>query len=304
LAPTYISGKGYIPAYGSSVSLETRGTAYAFVQSLAREVSGGSVDLPCFPDVVSRVRNALADPGITPEKTVKIVGTEPRLAANLLEMAGSVAFNPSGRPLKDLRTAVTRMGHQLVQSAAVSFAVQQMKEEELLRPIAKQLTELWKKSIAVASICQIVARRTQVSPDEAFLTGLLHAIGRLYIMVRAVGGARELCDEPNFVELVGGWHAPIGKAVLETWGFADEITQAVNDQAEYDRRSRRPADLSDVLVASIILADALELPAPRAVAINEVSAFQAIGMSEQDCTGMLAEAEPQLGSLQHALGCN
>jgi HD-like signal output (HDOD) protein len=156
----------------------------------------------------------------------------------------------------------------------------------------------------VGSICRIVARRTKVSPDKAFLTGLLHGIGRLYIMVRAVGGARELCDEPNFVALAGGWHTSIGKGVLETWGFAGDITDAVNDQAEHDRRSRRAADLSDVLIASIILADALELPVPRAVALDEASAFRAIGMSEQDCAAVLMQAELQLGPLQLALGCN
>jgi HDOD domain len=47
--------------------------------------------------------------------------------------------------------------------------------------------------ISVASISQLVARRTTVKPDEAFLTGLLHGIGRLYIMAHAVGKFVETC---------------------------------------------------------------------------------------------------------------
>lgn len=69
----------------------------------------------------------------------------------------------------------------------MAFAVQQMRLAPALRSISKPLNVLWEESISVASICQVIARRTSVNPDEAFLTGLLHGIGRLYIMVRAVG---------------------------------------------------------------------------------------------------------------------
>src|SRR6202022_3823782 len=145
--------------------------ALAFLQNLATEVSEGSIDLPCFPDVVVRISTALADPNTTTEHTVTIVGAEPRLAARLLQTANSAAFNHSGKPLTDLRTAITRLGHQLVQSAAMAFAMQHMKDEESLRSIAKPLSDLWKESISVALICQVLAKRTKVSADEAFLTG-------------------------------------------------------------------------------------------------------------------------------------
>jgi HD-like signal output (HDOD) protein len=282
-----------------------RAAALEFLRNLATEVSEDTVDLPCFPDVVIRVRNALADPDAKLEHTVTIVGAEPRLAARLLQTANSAAFNPSGRKLTDLRTAITRLGQQLVQSAAMAFAVQQMKDEASLRSIAGPLSELWKESISVASICQVVARRTKVSPDEAFLTGLLHGIGRLYIMVRSVDKPHLFNHEGDArcMDMVAGWDASIGKAVLENWGFADEMCDAVGDQTAYDRKWRREADLSDVLIASIVLADALEKPEPRTIALEGVTAFHSIGLTAQDCPLILRHAEYQLGSLQDALGC-
>ena len=157
---------------------------------MAAEVSEGSVDLPCFPDVVIRISTALADPKATTDHVVTIVGAEPRLAARLLQTANSAAFNPGGKPLTDLRSAITRLGHQMVQGTAMSYAVQQMKSEPSLRSIAQSLNELWNQSITAASISRIVAGRTKVSADEAFLTGLLHGIGDLYIMARAPLGRR------------------------------------------------------------------------------------------------------------------
>jgi HD-like signal output (HDOD) protein len=301
-APTYKSGKLSVAPVGTAAPDEARGAALQFLGHLAAEVSSGTVDLPCFPDIVIRIRNALADPNTTPEQTVTLVGAEPRLAARLLQTANSAAFNHAGKPLTDLRTAITRLGHQLVQSAAMAFAVQHMKDEQSLRSIAKPLSELWKESIAVASICQVVARRTKVSPDEAFLTGLLHGIGRLYIMVRAVGKSGEFGNHESFMELVSGWHASIGKAVLENWGFAEEMSQAVGDQEERERKRRHEADLTDVLIASIVLGEALKMPAPRVVETDGIGAFSAISLSAQDCGTILTHAEYELESLQDALG--
>ena len=301
--PAYYSGRRPSPTTSIVTPPEAKLAALEFLQQLATEVSKGTVDLPCFPNVVLQIREALADPKTTTEQTVTIVGVEPRLAARLLQTANSAAFNPSGRPLTDLRSAITRLGLQLVQSAAMAFAVQQMKDEQSLRSIAKPLSELWKECISVASICQVVARRTKVSPDEAFLTGLLHGIGRLYIMVRAVSAANSFGNNQALMEMVSGWHASIGKAVLENWGFAEEMSDAVGEQGDTERRRKNDADLSDVLITSVLLSEALKDPVQGAIATETISAFQRVGLDQQGCAAVLKHAEYQLASLHDALGC-
>jgi HD-like signal output (HDOD) protein len=302
-APTYRSADQSALSASTAASSETRGAALEFLHRLATEVSKGSVDLPCFPEVVFRIRKALADPNTTPEKTVTLIGAEPRLAARLLQTANSAAFNTSGRPLTDLRSAITRLGQQLVQSATMAYAVHQLKHAESLRSIAKPLSELWNECISVAAVCQAVARRTKVSPDEAFLTGLLHGIGRLYIMVREVGNTGTLGTDRSFLDLVADWHPSIGKAVLENWRFAEEMCAAVGDQNDHERRWVHDGELTDILIVSVVLAAALRAPPPRTVAITGVSAFHNIGLTEHDCAGLLNHAESQLGSLHEALGC-
>jgi len=301
--PTYQSNKRSIPAGNTTSTPDARGTALEFLRLLALEVSGGNVELPCFPDVVVRIRNALADPSTTLEQTIVIVGAEPRLAAQLIQTAASAAFNPTGKPLTDLRTAITRLGHRLIESAAMAFAVQQMKDAESLLCIARPLSALWKDCIAVASISQVVARRTKVNPEEAFLTGLLHGIGRLYIMVRSVGSAARLGNDQSYVDLVSGWHAAIGRAVLENWGFAEDVSEAVGNQTNYQHKSKFQADLSDVLIVSVVLAEVLNNTVIRTVAMDGIEAFQSVGLNAQDCAEILTHADYQLGSLHDTLGC-
>jgi HD-like signal output (HDOD) protein len=302
VTPTYQSGTQSVPAGGDAATLKERAAALAFLQKLAAEVSEGSIDLPCFPDVVVRISTAMADPNTTTEHVVTIVGAEPRLAARILQTANSAAFNTSGKLLTDLRSAITRLGHQMVHGTAMSYAMQQMRNEASLRSIAQPMTELWNRSIAVASISRIVATRTAVSADEAFLTGLLHGIGNLYIMARAATQVTGLGDERFWLDLLEGWQASIGKAVLESWGFAEELCDAVGEQADHDRRRKHAAALVDVLIVSIALAEALKTPEPRVVAVEGINSFLTVGVTPADCPAILTEAEQQISLVHQALG--
>jgi HD-like signal output (HDOD) protein len=303
-APTYKSGKASVAPTNAGSPEHARAAALEFLGRLAAEVSGGTVDLPCFPNVVVQIRDELSDPKTTPERMVMIVGAEPRLTAKLLQTANSAAFNTTGKHITDLKAALLRLGHQLVQGAAMSFAVQQMKSEKSLRSIAKPLGELWAQSIAVASICHVMARRSKLSADEAFLTGLLHGIGRMYIMVRSAEKSTELGDYESFLDLVSGWHASIGQAVLENWGLAAGVCEAVGAQDEVGRERKRhqDADLTDILMAAVVLAQIIKLPIPRTIQV-EGTALEATGLSAKDCDVILQHAEYQLASLQDTLGC-
>jgi HD-like signal output (HDOD) protein len=302
-APTPVSPKPAAESNSAATSSDERAAALAFLGSLANEVSKGTVNLPCFPDVVMRIRKALGAPDVSLTEIVKIVGTEPRLAARLLQAANSAAFNPAGKHLSDLRAAITRLGHRPVQSAAMSFAVKQLRLAPALRAISKPLNVLWEQSISVAAICQVVARRTRVSPEEAFLTGLLHGIGRLYIMVRSVGKSDALYKDPSFVDMIASWHPAIGKAVLENWGFDDHMCEAIGDQDDQERGGKNEGDLTDIIVVAVSLARVLREPGPRSVDTDGIKSFARLHLTAQNCTEILKHAEHQLGSLHAALGC-
>jgi len=299
--PTYRSGTDSVPANGAEHAPAERAAALDFLQTLAVEVSKGTIDLPCFPDVVIKVSNALANPDTTTDRVVTIVGAEPRLAARILQTANSAAFNSTGKHLTDLRLAITRLGQQMVQGTAMSYAMQQVRDAAILRSIAKPLSELWNRSIAVASISRLLAQRCKVQPDEAFLSGLLHGIGKLYIMVRAAIRAQGQGNQRPLLELIVGWHASIGKTVLESWNFAAPICEAIGDQTDLDRRWKHEATLTDVLIAAVVLADSLEMVEPRIIGTAGINSFMSIGITPADCTAVLDQAEQHIRLVHEAL---
>jgi HD-like signal output (HDOD) protein len=129
----------------------------------------------------------------------------------------------------------------------------------------------------------------------------LHGIGNLYIMARAATQATGLGPEDSWLDLLDGWQASIGKAVLESWGFAEDMCQAVGEQTDHERRWKHEAALTDVLIASLVLAEALQAPERAAAETLEINAFLTVGVKAEDCSAILARAERQISLVHDAL---
>jgi HD-like signal output (HDOD) protein len=186
----------------------------------------------------------------------------------------------------------------------MAFAVQQLRLTPALRAIGKPLKSLWEESVAVAAICQVVARRSTVNADEAFLTGLLHGIGRLYIMVRTASGSQTTRIDPALLELIDGWHPSIGKAVLENWGFSEAMAEAVGNQQQYDYGGKTAPDHTDVLVVGVVLAQAMRDPSSVSDAdFATIRSFGRLALTPTECRSVLRHTEHQIGALRSALGC-
>ena len=70
-----------------------------------------------------------------------------------LSMANSAALNPGGKPVTELRAAVTRLGFDALRAAAVGFAMAQLRRAKAYAGIARHLNVLWQHSVLVASLC-------------------------------------------------------------------------------------------------------------------------------------------------------
>jgi len=184
----------------------------------------------------------------------------------------------------------------------MAFAIQQMRDEPSLRSISNDSKAIWGKSIVVASLSRLLACRTKVKPDEAFLAGLLHGIGRLYIMARAVGNLSASGLGAECADLTATLHPSIGKALLENWRVGGGIPESVGDQANYGR-DEGEADLTDVLIVGIVLAEALGRAPLGRSQVEGISSFRRIDLTLQECHTTLTHAEYHLAALHQALGC-
>ncbi len=277
--------------------------AFAFVQALAAELSSGKVDLPSFPDVVPRVREALADENATPQKIVRIVSSEPALAARLLQIANSAALNFSGKAVTDLRTAVARLGFDMVRTAAIAFAMTQLTKVHALEGLEKPLDKLWRRSAAVAAMSHVLAKRfSRVNPDTALLAGLLHGVGELYILTRAKQHPQLFANQSAYQAIVRDWHTSIAKALLENWEMAAEIIEAVSEFENNEREYAGPTDLTDVLSVAWLIVSYQDHPEAIELNMQGVSACGRMRLDQAAYEKLLAESADEVAAMQQALG--
>lgn len=276
--------------------------AFAFVQELAKELSRGKVDLPSIPDVAMRIRVVLADENATIDRVVRVTGSEPVLAATVLRMANSVAFNVSGRPVSDLRAAINRIGYNVVRTAAISFALAQLRRSAELKPIRSELDGLWEQGTHVAAIAFVLAKRcTPRNPDEAMFTGLLHNIGKLYILTRMIKHRELFADVETQQVILRDWHAQIGAAILENWQMPEEVCEAVRDHEDVTRTHRGAADLTDIVSAAVVLSDLGPAPLHTRADLQQLRPFRSLGLDFETSRLVMTEMQDEVTALRQAL---
>jgi HD-like signal output (HDOD) protein len=277
--------------------------AFTFVQALASELSGGKIELPGFPHIVMRVQRVLGDENADTDRIVKVLGSEPVLASQIVRMANSAALNPAGVLVTDLRSAVSRVGLDTVRSATIAFAVRQLRDAPILKGLEAPLGLLWKRSVLVASLSCVIARRlTHINPDTGLLAGLLQGIGRLYILTRASGHRALFADQETYQSIEQDWHLSIAAALLENWGIADEIVQAVHESENFERDARGPVGLADVLVVGTILAEHHNQPQVLQAQVHCAKPLQKLKLDAPACEAFIAESAKDIESLRVALG--
>ena len=280
-------------------------TAFDFIRALAGELSGGKVDLPSFPEVAVRVRRVLSDPKSSVEQVVRVVGSEPALAARLMRIANSASLNRSGKVISELRTAISRIGYNMVRSASISFAMAQIRNSNKLVGLEHYLQDVWQRSTRVAAFAYVLAKvctRSRINPDEAMLTGMMHSIGKLYVLTRAAEHPELFANATVLDEILVQWHPSIGKAILENWEFPETMAQAVGEQAELDRTGPETADLSDIIAVAILMARHGEDLAALEADLEGLPAALRLELNEARMTSVLKGSASEVSALSEALG--
>jgi HD-like signal output (HDOD) protein len=281
----------------------TNQAAFAFVQALALEMSAGKIEIPSFPDVAVRVRKVLADENCSAAQIARVVSAEPAMAAKLLQMSNSALLNPNGNKITELKTAIARIGLSNVRSASLAYAMEQIKNAKELAPLRKPLHDLWERSVKVASMCYVVARSwTRVNADQAMLAGLMHGMGRVYILTRAVKHPELFADGTSYHQIVRDWNAAVAKAVLESWEIGPEIIEAVEHYEDLERAGGDTVDLTDVLTIANVLVSFHSDPPAMEMRLKETSAAVRLGVNPEAIQKVLQETAGELASLRSALG--
>lgn len=218
---------------------------------LARR-DGGELVIPIHAELGLRIRRALDDPDCTTDQAAKLVQADPFLAARVVAVANSVAYNPSGRAITDVRQAVTRLGFRTLRTLAMSLLVRQLSGEPD-NPVHREMAQgLWEHTVHIAALCHVLARHvTHQDPETALFAGILHEVAGFYLISRAKA-MPELLDG-DLADWQGDGEALVGAALLEALEVPKNIVEAV-DAMWQGYLAIPPASLGDTLLLAEELA--------------------------------------------------
>ncbi len=204
-------------------------TKEAAVSALTDRIQG----FPALPSVVSRVIELSSDPECAIDEFLNVIRLDLSLTAAILKLANS-AFYGQARTVSSLRQAVPLLGFNEIRNMVIARAMfSSFKAVKLEHWF--DIRGFWVHSFLCGLAARVLARETEPA-DDAFISGLIHDIGKLVILSVfpsqfARIAARQ--DEPAFnmyrreENLFGASHGEIGLNLLKRWSFPKKLVDAV-----------------------------------------------------------------------------
>lgn len=275
---------------------------FKILEDIAKDLSGDEITFPTFLDITFQVRTALKDPNLNVEQLAKLVGAEPLMSTKIIRMANSVALNPSGREIADVKSAIVRVGMEAVRTVSFAVAMEQLLKSKQMQPFEDISQRLWVHTSHVAALCRVLAKKlAKINGDEAMFAGLVHDLGVFYLMSRAANFPEFLSDKAELHALLVGWHDNIGHALLSALGSPESILEAVQ-MHETDREITSVKKLSDVLyVANKIANRTSGWRDPELDGVVDTSVLDDL-FDAETLAEIIEESEEEVQSLKAALG--
>lgn len=280
--------------------------AYEFVDRIKRQVDQGGLEIACFPEVANELIRQLDSDFVSVNDIARIVTNEAALAIRVIGMANSAAYRSGGRVITDVRSAVTRIGLRALRGVIFGFAVMQIRAAQQLRPVQHRIGDVWQRSTIVATFSHLLASELRVEhrhldPEGAMLSGLMHGVGKIYILAESALYP-ELADDANTLDdIVRSWHAPAAGKLLAQWGLGAAVADAVMTYDAAESADRSQPMLADVLHAAMIFAELRASPEELVRHLGLSRVCQRLGTFRLEPAHLLQQIAGDAGSLDRVL---
>lgn len=186
------------------------------IESLTEQVR----NIPTLPAVLGELSKRLEDSKTSSEELAQVIQKDQSISSKVLKLVNSPFYGYAGK-IHSIQQGIMILGFNAVKNLVLSTSVLEafkgVKSGEGFK-----IEDLWVHSAATSAAAKQLADITKLAdPDEAFVTGLLHDIGKVVLW----------SAEPDFfkaaVTLSMTRHVPFGDLLQQILGFRDEDVGAL-----------------------------------------------------------------------------
>lgn len=188
--------------------------------------------------VISQLYSLLRDPESSLEDAIELIRSDGVLAAGVVRLSNSAYYSTGGQQL-DLQSAVQQVGFQATLRLVGDLLSRQLFMRDL-EGYGMTADEYWTYSYYCAAFLELASKDLRLNADVAYLTGLLHGIGRVVNNEILLEQKVEILWDPTVP--AEEWEAIMnlapypeaGASLLRSWNFPAPLCELVQKQRDPD----------------------------------------------------------------------
>jgi len=265
-----------------------------------------SKHLPTLPHILLKLVEACKGEPDTMQETSQIISKDTALSARIIRLVNSVYYGLPNR-VTSIDHALLLVGTNTIKNIAVSASIYQAFNQAEDSSVISRLKLFWRHSLMCATLSKLIAKKISYSsPDEAFLSGLLHDIGKLVLWVNFSKKEYAEILEPYRSKpgpllasetRLGANHCEVGAWMINRWKLQSFIADAVRYHHEPVHR------ILDALpmVKIVFVANALSSEIVEDTDANFKIAKEIFGFAPSEVEELISLAEEEVKQVEELL---
>ena len=193
-------------------------------------ISSDDCELPVLPEVAAQLLKLTGDVDCEVSDIVALIKRDQSLTSHLLRISNSVRYS-TGVTVSSIQQAVARLGLLCVREIVVLISCQCKIFD--VPDFEAHVRQSFRRSLATAAFAQEIARVRRMNVEEAFLSGLLHDVGRP-ILFQALATRRRryglAASDAEICEAAEKHRISLAAKLIISWDLSARVAEAVQFQ--------------------------------------------------------------------------
>ncbi len=262
-------------------------------------------NLPTLPHILLKLFEACSRDKVNLDEIAAIVSKDPSLSINVLKLVNSNYFGLSSK-IYEINRAVNLIGISGIKNMAICACVYEAFSKNMSNG-SFNLKSFWWHSLRCAFLAKNMAVNLNFSqPDEAFVSGLLHDIGKVVLWTNFnVEYKNILKDFHSYRQQLineearyGATHSEVATWLLNRWNFQSVISDPVRYHHESPARIAQALPMTQIVYIANFLCQDTEAKINEGIALAQ----KILGYSSSECNDFIEKSELKAKDVANALG--
>jgi len=219
-------------------------------EALTQDIKNNKLELPSPPELLIELRLLASDPDTETNDITDLIKHDVNISGRLIKIANCALF-ASRNKVGTVQAAVMRLGLKKVQSLVTGLVIGQQIMRNKTKGLEGFCQQVWQTSNDVAALSYVIAqKKTKLDPEQALLSGIVHNIGALPLVLK-LNTIQALKDDPKIMSMVADVVIPklypkAGQLIMQSWHFSPEIIVVSREHLNLSRMGTDNIELADI----------------------------------------------------------